>query len=301
MKTINLSETKPAEAYGLLVGAVAPRPIAFASTTSAAGQVNLSPFSFFNLFSANPPILVFSPLSRMRDNTSKHTLDNVHATREVVINIANFALVEQMSLASTEYAQEINEFEKAGLTPEASVLVQPPRVKEAPVAFECRVNDVIKLGEAGGAGNLVLCEVLMLHVQEEILDASGKIDPHKLDAVARMGGDYYLRANGDCLFRLPKPSHPEGIGVDQLPDFIRKNTLFSGSHLARLGTTDAPPTPEEVESIKTEPIVAYTLNKYKNKPVKLRQELELLARKLLEDDNVPEAWRVLLLSRNVVP
>ncbi len=299
MKTINPKEVKTAEFHALLLGAIAPRPIAFASTTDGEGNVNLSPFSFFNVFSAKPPILVFSPARRVRDNTSKHTLENVIRTKEVVINIANFDIVEQMSLASTEYAEGVNEFIKAGLTPQASQLVQPPRVKEAPVAFECRVNEVISLGPEGGAGNLVICEVLLMHVHEQVLDDNGKINPYKLDAVARMGGDYYLRANGDCIFELPKPVLNKGVGVDQLPDFIRNSSVLTGNNLGRLGNTETIPTTEEVETYKAEPIVAYTLNKYKTDAARLKHELELLGKKLLEDNQVQAAWKVLLLSRRV--
>ncbi|GHA53427.1 flavin reductase family protein [Pontibacter akesuensis] len=297
IRTINPKEATTAEVYGLLSGAVAPRPIAFASTVNAAGDVNLSPFSFFNMFSSNPPVLIFSPLSRIRDNSSKHTLENVLETREVVINIANYAIVEQMSLASTEYEQGINEFIKAGLTPEASVLVKPPRVQEAPVALECKVTDVIKLGPEGGAGNLVICEVLLLHIAESILDGTGKIDPYKLDAVARMGGDYYIRANGDSIFELPKPIRNKGMGIDQLPGFIRNSSLLTGNNLARLANTEAMPSAAEVEAFKSDPLVSYTLNKYKAEPEKLQIEMEILGKKLLEANQVNDAWKVLLLGR----
>ncbi len=283
----------------MLLGAIAPRPIAFASTTDREGNVNLSPFSFFNVFSAKPPILVFSPARRVRDNTSKHTLENVLETREVVINIANYGIVEQMSLASTEYDRGINEFIKSGLTPEASVLVQPPRVKEAPVAFECKVNDVISLGPEGGAGNLVICEVLLIHVNEKILDEAGKIDPYKLDAVARMGGDYYLRANGDCIFELPKPIRNKGIGIDQLPGFIRNSSILTGNNLARLGNSEVVPSEAEVEAFKQDPLVSYTFSKYKNDSTRLSKQLEYLGKKLLEDNQVEKAWKVLLLSGKV--
>lgn len=299
MKTINPQEVKTAEVHALLLGAIAPRPIAFASTTDREGNVNLSPFSFFNVFSAKPPILVFSPARRVRDNTGKHTLENVLETKEVVINIASFDIVEQMSLASTEYDRGINEFIKSGLTPEPSVMVQPPRVKEAPVAFECRVNEVISLGPEGGAGNLVICEVVLIHVKEEILNENGKIDPFKLDAVARMGGDYYLRAKGDCIFELPKPVRNKGIGFDQLPSFIRNSPILTGNNLARLANSEAIPSEEEVESIKADSLVSYTLNKYKNDSSKLRQELALLGKKLLDDNQVEMAWKVLLLSSKV--
>lgn len=297
--TIDPRETKTAEVHAMLLGAIAPRPIAFASTTDLEGNANLSPFSFFNVFSAKPPILVFSPARRVRDNTSKHTLENVELTKEVVINIANFEIVEQMSLASTEYDRGINEFVKSGLTPEASVLVKAPRVKEAPVAFECKVNDIISLGPEGGAGNLVICEVLLMHVNESILDESGKIDPYKLDAVARMGGDYYLRANGDCIFELPKPIRNKGIGVDQLPEFIRNSPVLTGNNLARLGNSESIPSKEEVESFMSDPIISYTYNKYQDDHSKLKYELVLLGKKLLENNQVQEAWKVLLLSDRV--
>lgn len=299
MKTIDPKDASTAEVHAMMLGAIAPRPIAFASTTDAAGNVNLSPFSFFNVFSAKPPILVFSPARRVRDNTTKHTLENVLETREVVINIANYAIVEQMSLASTEYDKGINEFIKAGLTPEASVLVHPPRVQEAPVAFECKVNDVVSLGPEGGAGNLVICEVLLMHVNEQVLTDDGKIDPYKLDAVARMGGDYYLRANGDCIFELPKPIRNKGIGIDQIPASIRESSVLTGNNLARLGNVESIPSPDEVLAFRQDPLVSYTWNKYQHDPATLRQELEMLGKKLLEDKQVDQAWKVLLLREQV--
>lgn len=295
VKTINPKEVKTAAFHSLLLGAVAPRPIAFASTIDNEGNVNLSPFSFFNVFSTKPPVLVFSPARRARDNTSKHTLDNMEVTREVVINICSYSIVEQMSLASTEYDQGVNEFIKSGLTPVASDLVKAPRVKEAPAAFECRVTDIISLGAEGGAGNLVVCEVLLMHVNEAILDETGRIDPHKLDAVARMGGDYYLRATGDCIFKLEKPIRNKGIGVDQLPEFMRNSAILSGNNLGRLGNTEVIPTAAEVEAFRSDPMTNYILNKYRDDKEKLCQELESLGKKLLEDNRVQEAWKVLLL------
>ncbi|MCJ8164423.1 flavin reductase family protein [Pontibacter sp. E15-1] len=299
MKTIDPQQEQASELYALMSGVVAPRPIAFASTVDDAGNVNLSPFSFFNLFSANPPVLIFSPLSRMRDNSSKHTLQNILATKEVVINIGNYPMVEQMSLASTEYDQGINEFIKSGLTPVRSARVAPPRVQEAPAAFECKVTDVIKLGTEGGAGNLVLCEVLLMHVSEHILDEHGKVDPFKLDAVARMGGDYYLRASKESLFKLPKPIRGKGMGVDQLPDFIRQSSILTGNNLARLGNTEKMPDTQEVVAFKTDPLVGYTLTKHQNDPELLHMELEKLGKKLLEDNQVQEAWKVLLLRNHI--
>lgn len=299
MATYDPKVVNAIEFYGLMSGAVVPRPIAFASTVDAEGNVNLSPFSFFNLFSSKPPVLIFSPLSRMRDNSSKHTLDNVIATKEVVINIGNYDMVEQMSLASTEYDKGINEFIKSGLTSERSILISPPRVKEAPVAFECKVTDVIKLGTEGGAGNLVLCEVVMMHVKDEILDEHGKIDPYKLNAVARMGGDYYLRAIKEAIFELPKPLRTKGMGVDQLPEFIRNSSLLSGNNLGRLGNSENIPTEEEVTAYKANPLVAYILAKHASNPAKQRHELELLGKKLLDDNQVKDAWKTLLLSGRI--
>jgi flavin reductase (DIM6/NTAB) family NADH-FMN oxidoreductase RutF len=297
MKTIDPNNFTNQEFYAYLVGTVAPRPIAFASTTDGAGHVNLSPFSFFNLFGANPPIVVFSPLLRMRDTTSKHTLQNVEKTREVVINIANYALVEQLSLASTEYPEGINEFIKAGLTPAPSTLVAPPRIQEAPVAMECKVTDIVALGDQGGAGNLIICQVLLLHLHENILDETGKtIDPHKLDAVARMGGDWYCRVTGESLFKLPKPLRNRGMGVDQIPEVIRNSPVLTGNNLGRLGNIEKMPSSEEVQQYRQQPLVAYYLTRHQSDPDEKVRQLHLLARKLLEAGKTEEAWKVLVIS-----
>lgn len=258
--------------HSYLLGAIAPRPIAFASTIDKEGNVNLSPFSFFNCFGANPPIVVFSPARRGRDNTTKHTYENVLEVPEVVINIVNYDLVQQMSLASTEYKKGVNEFVKAGLTPVASSKIKPPRVGEAPVAFECKVLQVIPTGLEGGAGNLVICEVVLAHVKDEVLDADGKIDPFKLDAVARMGGDWYCRANGEALFTVPKPLEKIGIGIDQLPAVIRKSTVLTGNDLAMLAN---------VESYDSD--VHYSDEATKHSA----------AQALLKNNKVNEAWDVL--------
>ena len=217
-----------------------PRPIAFASTVDAHGRVNLSPFSFFNLFSANPPILVFSPSRRVRNNTVKHTLENVREVPEVTINIVDFSMVEQASLASCDFPRDANEFIKAGFTEEPSEKVQPPRVKESPVAIECQVNQVVPLGEEGGAGNLVICEVLLIRVHDRVLDESGRIDPRKLDAVARLGQDFYTRAR-EGLFTVPKPNERLGVGIDQLPREIRDSEHFTLGDLARLANIEVIP------------------------------------------------------------
>ncbi|HEY0272520.1 MAG TPA: flavin reductase family protein, partial [Chitinophaga sp.] len=214
--------------HAYLQGAVAPRPICFASTVDAAGRPNLSPFSFFNLFGANPPTLIFSPSRRVRDNTVKHTLENVLATKEVVINVVTYAMVQQASLSSCDYPREVNEFEKAGFTPLASEKVQPFRVKESPVQLECIVKEIIATGNGPGAGNLVICEPVLLHLDEAILDDNGRIDPQKTDLVARMGGDFYVRASGDALFEVAKPHTQLGIGIDALPAHIRHSRVLTG-------------------------------------------------------------------------
>ncbi|MEQ9022042.1 MAG: flavin reductase family protein, partial [Pseudomonadales bacterium] len=244
--TIDPKEIPVPQLHGHLLGAVAPRPIAFASTVDKDGNVNLSPFSFFNVFSANPPVMIFSPARRGRDNTTKHTLENVKEHAEVVVNIVSYAMVQQMSLSSTEYAKGVNEFTKAGFTEVKSERVKPPRVKEAPVSFECKVIEVKSLGEQGGAGQLVICEVLLMHIADRVLGEDGKIDPNKIDLVSRMGGNWYARASGDAIFEVAKPLTTMGIGVDQIPDQIRTSTVLTGNHLGMLGNVEALPTEEEV-------------------------------------------------------
>ena len=248
--TIDPGSLAQPDLHRYLLEAVAPRPICFASTIDGQGQVNLSPFSFFNVFSSNPPVMIFSPARSGRDNTTKHTLNNVLEVKEVVINIVNFPMVEQMSLASTAYAEGINEFIKAGFTEIASSKVRPPRVGEAPVAFECTVSEVIPLGDQGGAGNLVIAEVVLLHLQASYLDESGFLDTEKLDLIARMGDSWYCRASGEALFEIPKPIRQKGIGVDQLPISIRESTILTGNDLGRLGNVPAFPEPELIAATK---------------------------------------------------
>lgn len=240
MKTIDPKAVSTAALHGYMLGAVTPRPIAFASTIDAEGKVNLSPFSFFNVFSANPPIMIFSPARRGRDNTTKHTYENVLQVKQVVINIVNYDIVQQMSLSSTEYGKGVNEFEKAGLTPLASQTIKPPRVAESPVQFECKVNEVVSLGTQGGAGNLVICEVLKMHIDESILDVNGNIDPIKLDAVSRMGGNWYGRAK-EGMFEVPKPLSTLGIGFDQLPKAVYSSKFLTGNDLAMLANVQMLP------------------------------------------------------------
>ena len=274
MKTIDPKAVSTAALHGYMLGAVTPRPIAFASTIDSAGNVNLSPFSFFNVFSANPPIMIFSPARRGRDNTTKHTYENVLQVKEVVINIVNYDIVQQMSLSSTEYGKGVNEFEKAGLTPLASQTIKPPRVAESPVQFECRVNEVISLGTEGGAGNLVICEVLKMHINEAVLDADGKIDPVKLDAVSRMGGNWYGRAK-QGMFEVPKPLSRLGIGFDQLPEAIRTSKLLTGNDLAKLANVEV--LPKGAKAI-----------------LNIEQHIAQEAQKRLVLDDVQGAWELLI-------
>lgn len=263
MKTIDPETLAQPVLHRYLLTAVAPRPICFASTVDEEGQVNLSPFSFFNVFSSNPPILVFSPARSGRDNTTKHTYDNVKMIPEVVINIVNHPMVEQMSLASTAYPKGVNEFVKAGFTQVASEKVRPPRVGEAPVALECTVDQVIELGDQGGAGNLVIARVVLMHVQTAYLDEEGMLDTQKLDLVARMGGSWYCRASGDALFEVPKPTRNRGIGVDQLPAGIRDSKVLTGNNLGRLGNIAQLPTMEEILAINLDTEVQQLLSQYK--------------------------------------
>ena len=274
MISINPQDISTGKLHGYLLGAIAPRPIAFASTIDAQGNVNLSPFSFFNVFSANPPILIFSPARRVRDNTTKHTLENALETKEVVINIVNYAMVQQMSLSSTEYAKGINEFKKAGLTEVASDVVKPPRVAEAPVQFECKIKEVVSLGDNGGAGNLIICEVVKLHINEAILDSEGKIDPVKIDTVARMGGNWYNRAK-EGIFEVPKPLSTLGIGVDLLPESLRNSRVLNGNDLGMLANIEQLPE---------------GFNGYVN----TSEEIQKKAQKILCDGNIEEAWKVLI-------
>ena len=291
-------ETKDVHQY--LLGAIGPRPIAFASTMDSNGNPNLSPFSFFNVFSANPPIMVFSPARRVRNNTTKDTLANCAATKEVVINVVNYAIVEQMSLSSTEYPSTVNEFVKAGLTPMESKTVRPYRVKESPVQFECIVREITALGNEGGAGNLIICEVKMMHFNESILTDQQKIDQHKIDLVGRMGGDWYVRASGEAIFEVEKPTRKLGIGIDMIPPRIRNSFILSGNDLGKLGNVEHVPSDEQIEDIRKDPEVANILAS-SDDAYELRELLHQYAHELLKENEVQKAWSVLLtdkLNRN---
>ena len=288
MITIDPKSIETAKLQGYLQSSVGPRPIAFASTIGINGIPNVSPFSFFNVFSANPPILIFSPARRVRDNSIKHTLINVEATREVVINVVNYDMVQQISLASTEYADGVDEFVKYGLTPIASEVVKPFRVQESPVQFECKVTQIIPLGTEGGAGNLVLCEVVCIHISESVLDENGAIDQYKIDLVSRLGGNWYSRSN-QGLFEVPKPLSTLGIGVDSIPNFVKESPVFNGNDLGMLGNIEALPTPEEVSIfVKQNFAVKGVLS------ADDQQKVHLVAKKYLNDNDVLSAWKVLL-------
>ncbi|MDX5338412.1 MAG: flavin reductase family protein [Cyclobacteriaceae bacterium] len=294
MKSFTSKDLPTQNLQAILQSVIVPRPVAFASTIDKAGNVNLSPFSFFNMFSANPPVVIFSPSRRVRDKSTKHTYENVLEVPEVVIHIVGFDLVEQMSLASTEYPKEVNEFQKAGLTPVKSDLVAPPRVKEAPVALECKVMEVKELGVEGGAGNLVICEIIRVHIREEILDEHGMADPRKLEPVARLGGSWYSRVIPESLFQIPKPLTTLGIGVDQIPPEIRNSPVLTGNNLGRLGNVEVLPSAEELEAFsQTEEIVEMRI-RFQNDQDSWIDHLHRWAKGELEKGNVELAWKILL-------
>ncbi|MEP6673869.1 MAG: flavin reductase family protein [Ferruginibacter sp.] len=288
---VNLKEIKPVDVQNYLQHAIAPRPICFASTINKEGHINLSPFSFFNLFSSNPPIVIFSPARRVRDNTTKHTLENVLEVPEVVINIVDYDMVQQTSLASCEFPKGCNEFTRAGFTEEKATMVQPPMVKESKIKLECKVIEVKPLGTEGGAGNLVICEVLCMHIDESILNEQQQIDQTKIHHVARLGGDWYCRVNEQNLFKVAKPNTQIGIGIDSLPASIRNSPILSGNHLGQLANIHESPFIDPAFSDDTmKNIIQY----YSINPDDMEKELHHYAKKLLDDGKVNEAWQVLL-------
>jgi flavin reductase (DIM6/NTAB) family NADH-FMN oxidoreductase RutF len=285
MITINPKEILTNEFHSYMLGTVAPRPIAFASTIDENGIPNLAPYSFFNAYSSNPPTLVFSSNRRVRDNTTKDTYANIKATGEVVINMVSFNIVRQMSLASIEYPSDINEFEKAGFTPLASETVKPFRVAESPAQYECKVKQIIELGEHGGAGNLFICEVQLLHINENILNEKGKIDPDKIDLCARMGGQYYLRASGSNVFEINQPVNKFGIGFDNIPENIRLSKVLTGNNLAELASVEKLPSEEEIKSFAIENSISKTENSY---------TVHARAKSFIEKGDALSAWKILL-------
>lgn len=295
MLTLNCDDLSPMQLQNYLQYAIAPRPICLASTIDAAGNINLSPFSFFNMFSTAPPICVFSPARRVRDNTTKHTLQNVVEVEECVINIVNYDMVQQTSLSSTEYGKGINEFEKAGFTMQASQLVRPPRVAEAPVQLECIVNQIIPLGDQNGAGNLIVAEIKLIHIKEEILDAEGKIDQAKIDLVARLGGNWYSRITTESLFTVPKPLTTLGVGVSALPLSVRNSKVLTGNDLGLLGNLEDLPSEEEVASMQWNANVKDILDATIGDESNRERALHEFAKQLIAYGKVQDALSVLLL------
>ncbi len=291
MLKINPSETPLQKLHQYILGAIATRPIAFASTLDKDGKPNLAPFSFFNAFGSNPPILVFSPARSGRDNTTKNTLDNVTETKEVVINVVNYNIVQQMSLASGPYPKEVNEFIKSGLTPIASEIVKPVRVKESIVQMECKVLNIIHTGDAGGAGNLIICEILLMHINEDIIGDNGYIDPYKAGLVARMGGDFYCRVIPESIFVLPQPKDKCGIGVDALPESIRKSSILTGNNLGQLGSFYDLPSKKEVNELLHDAALKNTLTELSYDVVNLHQ----FAKQKLDSNTAWEGFKILML------
>ncbi|OHX67323.1 flavin reductase family protein [Flammeovirga pacifica] len=281
MKKIIPSEISTSEMHSYLLNAIAPRPIAFVSTVDASGKVNLSPYSCFNFFGANPAVFVFSPTRSVRGNALKHTLANIEETRECTVNIVTHDIVHQMSLSSTAYEKGVNEFIKSGLTEKASDIVAPPRVAESPVQFECKLREVMPMGDEGGAGNLVICEVICIHINENYLNDQGGLDTTKLDLMGRMGGNFYVRASGDALMTIQKPIQTKGIGLDQLPLHIIESKILTGNHLAQLANVDHIPSEKDLENIETPQTSSV-------------EENHTLAARLIDKGLIKEAWKLLL-------
>ncbi len=297
MKSINPKEIEIPKLHRYLLGSIGPRPIAFASTIDSKGNINLAPFSFFNVFSANPPIMIFSPARSGRTNESKDTYNNVKEVPEVVINVVTHEMVHQMSLASSPYDSDVSEFEKAGFTSLASDMITPPRVKESPVQFECKVNEVIELGDQGGAGNLIICEVLRIHLKESLLDQNEMIDQHKIDLVSRMGGNWYCRADKNSMFEIQKPITTCGIGFDALPKDIRNSSILSGNDLGQLAGIEQLPNETDVNEYKLLELSELFLS-LEEDAVQLEIEIHKRAQDLLKRNLLEEAWLTLLSFNN---
>lgn len=297
MLTINPKDIPVPQLHGYLLGAIGPRPIAFASTIDQKGIPNLAPFSFFNVFSANPPIMIFSPARSGRTNETKDTYKNVKAVPEVVINVVTFDIMHQVSLASCPFPAEINEFEKAGFTALPSETIQPFRVAESPVQFECKVVKVEELGNQGAAGNLIFCEVTRIHIKEDVLAENGKIDQHKINLVSRMGGNWYCHANEKSMFLLDKPITTIGIGFDQLPKEIRNSTFLTGNELGALANEEMLPSETDVNDYKLTELSELFIS-LENQPEQLEKALHLRAKKLITENKINEAWLTLLAFNN---
>ena len=297
MLTIDPKEIPVPKLHHYLLGSVGPRPIAFASTVDAEGNDNLAPFSFFNVFSANPPIMIFSPARSGRTNTTKDTYNNVKIVPEVVINIVNYSIVHQMSLASSPFASDISEFEKAGFTPLASETIRPKRVAESPVQFECKVIEIKELGHQGGAGNFIFCEVLKIHINEDVLDENQMIDQHKIDLVSRMGGNWYCRADENSMFEITKPITTIGIGFDNLPSDILNSKILTGNDLGQLAGIENLPNETDVNEFKLLELSDLFVSLEDN-AIQLEEELHKKAKSLLSENKLEEAWMTLLAFNN---
>jgi flavin reductase (DIM6/NTAB) family NADH-FMN oxidoreductase RutF len=293
MLTIDPKEIPIPKLHHYLLGSVGPRPICFASTISKDGTPNIAPFSFFNVFSANPPIAVFSPAKSGRTGASKDTFNNVKEVAEVVINIVNYNMVEQMSLASSPYAPDVDEFIKAGLTPIKSDLIKPLRIKESPVQMECKVIEIKELGQNGGAGNLVICEIVKIHIDEAVLDDNQMVDQHKIDLVARMGGSWYCRADKNSMFEIAKPITTKGVGFDNIPEDIKNSTTLTGNDLGKLGGIETIPDETEVNEYKLIEL-SDLFQEFDDNMPELENQLHLKAKHLLIEDNLEDAWKALL-------
>ena len=295
MITIDPREIKTGQLHAHMLSAIAPRPIAFASTIDKEGNPNLSPYSFFNAFGSKPPTLIFSPARRVRDNTIKHTLENVYETMEVVINVVTYDMVQQASLSSCEFPKGVSEFEKAGFTPIPSQLVKPFRVKESPVQFECKVKQIIETGHEGGAGNLIICEIVLMHINENVMNEQGLIDQHKIDLVARCGQNWYCRASGSALFEVEKPNLKMGIGIDQLPAAIRDSEVLTGNDLGQLGNVEAIPRNEAIAVFSQMPEIKQFSEIIKSNPDNSQLAVHLAAKELIKAGKIMDAWMLLLM------
>jgi flavin reductase (DIM6/NTAB) family NADH-FMN oxidoreductase RutF len=299
MKTFKVNDLSIVELQNYLNHIVAPRPIALVSTIDRDGNVNLSPFSFFNLFSVNPPICVFSPSRRVKDNTTKHTLQNLQQVPECVIHMVNYEMVQQTSLSSTEYPKAINEFHKAGFRQVASKLVAPPRVAESPVAMECVVKEIIPLGDGPGAGNLVLVEIIYIHIDEAVLNTEGNIMQEKLDLVARMGGNLYARTGAENIFEVPKPLMQQGMGIDLLPEYIKNSTVLTGNDLAQLGNVTEIPSPSAIENyLETNTVIIEEMDHLRPFPASRTSYIHQRSKTMLKHGKLEEAWLNLLAGKH---
>lgn len=294
MLTVDPAATPVARLHALLLSSIAPRPIAFASTVDRDGLANLAPFSFFNAFGSRPATLIFSPARRVRDNTVKNTLDNVREVPEVVINVVTYDMVQQANVASSEYPKGVDEFVKAGFTKLPAMCVRPWRVAESPVHLECRVVDVRSMGDQGGAANLIICEVLLMHIAERVLDDEGRIDPNKIDLVARMGQDYYCRASGAALFQVPKPLERPALGLDGLPEHIRNSSVLTGNDLGILANTEKLPSADDLQDVDVAALLESIRNQAAGDAEQMRLRCHAVARELIAEKRIREAWKLLL-------